>query len=82
MKNINQGSNFKKNEVDREKQKEERLAKIMEDFKIDTIRDGKLRRVRENRYYEKPSAKRRRKLAESKAKAKQNSKRRRRQGSR
>lgn len=55
---------------------EEKFGKMFEEFKFQTIRDGKLRELKDRRYYLKPGEKKRKKIAEAQQKAKQNQKRR------
>jgi len=63
-------------DTNKEMTPEEKFAKLFDEFKTDVIRSGILRKLKEKRYYIKPSQVRRQKIAEQKMKAKQNLKRR------
>ncbi len=56
---------------------EQKFNKMFENFKLQTIKDGTLRRLKDRKYFMKPGERKRKKRAEAEQKARQNQKRRR-----
>lgn len=55
---------------------EERLARMLDEYKTDMIRSGVMKSIKDHEFYIKPSQRKRMEIAESRMKAKQNQKRR------
>lgn len=60
----------------KEETPEEKFQRLFDNWKLDVIRSGVLKKYKEKEYHMKPGEKRRYKEAEARAKAKQNRKRR------